>query len=1069
MRARSRKKNILMKKSTWLIIVIFISTLITIPCFTTKTEARVVEYTDLFKILEIEPGANKFVLGQSSTTRIYEDTVNGREVQVTRISMAEFISMVDSIKGQYDAVVVGRANNGLSMNFAVNTPYRDYSPPFYQEVSGNLLYTGADNPNNMHPSGYVYEGNSVDKGKTVIEYCSENDITKKRAIEITNMLSSNELVYFASEILDDSALSTSNLVNIFKNNSENYSKIKTFSNNDISITRIINDYNGLSANLKNPKVTKLEMSEDDSKLDNASRQSREMSFTLTVDDQENLTPSLYLDINADGIYTEKEKASMTFTHTDNKYVIYHSMDLTFVGYLDWKIELTRTSGVKTYVTNNSVYKALNNHYKVIKALQIYPSTNTNDQNLYLCPAEGSSTNAQDAFNSMVQQLDLKKLGYDLTIKSVPVNDVNEYIKGINTIISSDDDYLDQYDMVIVGFADSYGGDDEFSPLVTQKLVDFAKSGKSALYTHDTMGLNTFGGNHYDASEWNMNVGPKLLGQKLRDYLGQARYKDNYRDGDEKDLDDKTPIEHDELIPSGSNAANTKSNYVTAKNNNTLFTMGSTLYMNAWQDNTETKTVRSVNNAQITSYPYDLNKKTIKVANTHTQWFQLNLEDPEVVPWYNLDKTNFDSGDSRNFYYTYSKGNITYSGTGHTATDYDKQTTELQLFINTIIKAARGANNIPYTINQTSEGQLLGVQDDGTENIPVIENKDDYKFITIPKDLDGDSTKVTVKVDGQILQADADYNREADKEIKVTIPKSYFKDKLTGEYVTVETTAEDPFETIGKPTIFRLKINANEAPVITNYNASEVEITAGEEVETSKTSNFIFSTKITDKENDVMSATITLDNEEILTKTNINNSDEKIKVNIPSDKFKDKKPGEKLNVIVTATDSKGATSSKGFTLVIQNTAPTIIHKLLEDQNTYFPGTKYVYYFKEHKFESDITGLYKNSARINLTMLNTELQIKGKILIYKVTIKDGTEKVDEVGEMTGTNGVYSCTLDPSKVGDVPDEGIKLRVKYTAEINKLPPEAVTSYTNNVSTEGSNGVVIIKTKLPQGTPDLF
>jgi hypothetical protein len=291
----------------------------------------------------------------------------------------------------------------------------------------------------------------------------------------------------------------------------------------------------------------------------------------------------------------------------------------------------------------------------------------------------------------------------------------------------------------------------------------------------------------------------------------------------------------------------------------------------------------------------------------------------------------------------------------------------------------------------------------------------------------------------------------------------------GDFVTVETIAEDTYGAVGDPSIFRLKINANEAPVITNYNSSEVEITSGQEVEASKTTNFIFSTKITDKENDVMSATITLDNEEIFTKTNIKNSDEKIKVKISSDKFKDKKPGEKLNVIVIATDSKGAVSSKGFTLVILNIAPTITHRLLEDKDTYFPGTKYVYYFKEHKFSSDITGLYKNSARVNLTMLNTELQIKGKILIYKVTIKDGTEKVDEVGEMTGTNGVYSCSLNPSKVGEVPAEGIKLRVKYTAEINNLPSEAETSYTNNVSTEGSNGVVTINTKQPQGTPDLF
>jgi hypothetical protein len=1062
-----------MKKSTWLVMVMFICTLITIPSFTTKTEAREVQYTEIFKILEIEPGANQFVLGSGSTSRIYEENIDGLKVQVTRISMAEFISMVDEIRGQYDAVVVGRAKNGLSMNFEVNKPFRDYSPPFYQEVNGKLLYTGADNPSiNAHLSGYVYPSqvnvdgntvNTVDGGKTVIEYYSENDITKKRASEITEMLKSGELVYFANEILDDAMLSTSNLVKIFKNDYTNYSKIKRYSNSEINIRTILDDYNGLQSNIKKPKVTELVISEDDRALDIAKKESRAMNFTLTVNDNEDLTPSLYLDINSDGIYTDNEKVSITFTHTGDKYIISHSMDLTFVGYLDWKIELTRSNKIKTYVTNNSIFKAYNNHYKVINALQIYPNTGTDDQNLYLCPPGGSSTPAQDAFNSMVRNLNLEKLGYKLTITSVPVYSDG----GINKLVENKNDYLDQYDMVIVGFADSYGADDQFSPLVTQKLEEFAKSGKAALYTHDTIGLNTFGGNHNDVSEWNMNVGPKLLGQKLRDYLGQSRYKDNYRDGDEKDLDDKTNIEHDELIPAGSNAANTKSDYVTAKNNNTLFSMGSTLYMNEWKTNTETTTVRSINNAQITSFPFDLNQSTINVANTHTQWFQLNLEDPEVVPWYNLSKSNFDSGDSRNFYYTYSKGNITYSGTGHTATNYAEQATELKLFINTIVKASNGGNNKPYTINQTTDNELLGVKEDGTENIPVVKKTEDYLFNAIPKDLDGDRMKLTVKVNGQVLQTDGDYNRIHDNAVQVSIPKAYFENMSNGAFATVETIAEDEFGVVGMPSTFKLQIVANEAPVITNYDSKDVEINENQKIVISKDNNFIFSTKLNDKENDLMSATITLDGLEIASKTNINNDSEKINVTIPSDKFRDKKPQETLKVMVNATDSNGGTSSKGFILEIDNSAPILSHRLIEDNETYFSGTKYVYYFKTLNFSGDITGLYNNASKVDLTILNKDLQIKGDILIYKV--KDGTEILPAIGTMTGANGIYTCSLDPQKVGDVPSEGVSLRVKYSAEISKLPPKTETSYINNLSTEGSVGIVTIKTKQSSGTPDLF
>ena len=89
--------------------------------------------------------------------------------------------------------------------------------------------------------------------------------------------------------------------------------------------------------------------------------------------------------------------------------------------------------------------------------------------------------------------------------------------------------------------------------------------------------------------------------------------------------------------------------------------------------------------------------------------KLNLEDEDLVPWYNITPTegyilqghaggnaaaggDFSSNDSRNFYYTYSKGNITYSGTGHEGVSNVDE--ELRLLVNTIVKAYRGANHRP---------------------------------------------------------------------------------------------------------------------------------------------------------------------------------------------------------------------------------------------------------------------------------------------------------------------------------------------------------------------------------------
>ena len=117
-----------------------------------------------------------------------------------------------------------------------------------------------------------------------------------------------------------------------------------------------------------------------------------------------------------------------------------------------------------------------------------------------------------------------------------------------------------------------------------------------------------------------------------------------------------------------------------------------------------KNVKPVNSSALTLYPFVLeggeydDPSKMKVASTHYQWYKLNLEDPEVVPLFNLyagdgyDKFN---DDAMNNYYTYTKGTITFSGTGHkrdNSEDYPDY--ETKLFVNTAIKAYTIANHAP---------------------------------------------------------------------------------------------------------------------------------------------------------------------------------------------------------------------------------------------------------------------------------------------------------------------------------------------------------------------------------------
>ena len=137
----------------------------------------------------------------------------------------------------------------------------------------------------------------------------------------------------------------------------------------------------------------------------------------------------------------------------------------------------------------------------------------------------------------------------------------------------------------------------------------------------------------------------------------------------------------------------------------------------------TTTATKLNEGQITTYPYNIPDEIevlqthvqnyeLNIAPTHGQWYQLNMEDPEVTVWYCLSdpaasgdtgtgsaRTTSSAGsvdgtaltygvspnDAANNYYIYSKGNIFYSGVGHSTVTGD---IEAKLFINTMIAAYR---------------------------------------------------------------------------------------------------------------------------------------------------------------------------------------------------------------------------------------------------------------------------------------------------------------------------------------------------------------------------------------------
>lgn len=154
---------------------------------------------------------------------------------------------------------------------------------------------------------------------------------------------------------------------------------------------------------------------------------------------------------------------------------------------------------------------------------------------------------------------------------------------------------------------------------------------------------------------------------------------------------------------------------------------SNAYSSSWPDqNAGTAIVKLANNGQITTYPY-LIPSFITVANTHCQNYQLDMEyqaGGDVNVWFNLTD-NHDpelkgqknesvayevankkiadgwthiysakNQDSRNNFYIYNKGNITYTGSGHGTRKQELTDDEVKLFVNTMISAYRPPEDGP---------------------------------------------------------------------------------------------------------------------------------------------------------------------------------------------------------------------------------------------------------------------------------------------------------------------------------------------------------------------------------------
>lgn len=729
--------------------------------FNTKLKVKADEYSSQpdrtkqqINILEIEPNIWGYVFNENSFKGKFGDS----QVNLTQMPIKEFIANIQTVLGKYDIIYIGKNGGNYTKigDMACSLPY-----------GGDSRY-----------------GNYA-------EFYSDNDITNKKAAEIIDYINAGQCTVFEQGVFDAAGTKLYNNFVKYKNDPNLKSNVK-----------VTNDFEDIKSENKNSPVDSLANSladslvnfynsctkrpqlcinsapteyEGDFNNDKSYQQDRNLNYNFSVDDVNNpggpITAKLYFDTNDDGLFKDDKgkdddevKVSQDLNAGSNLSISY-TVPNYFSGILPWKLEITdNETGAKSYQTGNMVFKAKT--VKQIRVLQIWP---------YGCTFfVGNYENGWPVDKNFQMTAPLKLNGlYDIKVTSINVDDFNNSyavskddppdVKGEVVYTDSDGNTHDEpnvtvptklngnYDMVILGFSDCYGHKD-INDNGCAAIKDFINTKQSVMFTHDTSTYDV-----HKPGSWGYN-----LTKNFRDIIGMNRYA----------LDSMNRYIHDSMpLPY-------KWTYgITDPQLNNANTGGDPHWT--------TTTAHKVNDGVTTEFPYKL-PDDITVSETHFQYFQLDLEDPDVVPWYSLDYDSRYGGmakyDPRNFYYMYSKGNVTYSGTGHTSPGGQEQ--EDQLFVNTILKAAKSANHAPTLyVHNLEDGE-------------TVASSQNLKFSFTANDEDNDKMTGTVYINDKPYKL---YNKDNNNIISsgdtedVTIPSDDLAKHVgNSNTFTIKVEVEDPY-------------------------------------------------------------------------------------------------------------------------------------------------------------------------------------------------------------------------------------------------------------------------------------
>ena len=680
-------------------------------------------------------GIDKFASARKFLPIFHNKQAN---VEITTMTTSEFVGHIDDLNTKYDMIYLGDDDKDLGYD----GNFRPGDKVLYYHVGGNKL--ARYELQGLMNHDYVTNGSQKKAAKvgdkdsatgTTIGSVrgSGNDITKEIKNKLVNFAKSGYPVVVAGNIYGENKKTIS--TTLVDNSSYIYdflNEVKGFDNvykeGEITADEDINFY----AELPKPKI---ELSSyPPSAIGTGDGPSNEfltgenMTFQFQIIDEAQASPAnaeynceLYIDLNCDGNFSKSEKlddiAVMQNGNVIKKengiyqlslnttYTVSRKIPQEYIKLMPWKLVVTNNNNSEIRTSEIGYTKRQNttSTQNTINVLQIIPNNSAEcTWNL------ATDTTFQNLFDNVK----------DFNVKISTIT-VGQY----ETQYSANATYLNQYNMLIIGFCDgagygsSYGGNNptNFSENGAQRILEFANTGKSVILAHDNTSSSV-----YDRTAQNGGISGDstwkgwayFFNQTLRRASGMDRYgitapqstSDILKQAKELDTNAQS-TDWNAISKNSSDMA-----YYLNKNKEKTysetqgFTNGKLRIANTTRETGSTEvttTASQVNEGAITEYPYKIDKK-ITVAPTHFQYYQLALEENadeddsgDLVVWYCLgDKDNktgngyyaHSPNDVRNNYYIYSYKNIIYTGVGHKPVTDNGNLMEKKLFVNTIIAA-----------------------------------------------------------------------------------------------------------------------------------------------------------------------------------------------------------------------------------------------------------------------------------------------------------------------------------------------------------------------------------------------